>query len=423
MKKKVLVIGGGGREDAIAWKLGSSEKAGSVYSIPGNGGMARRALIPENIPFSNERVIRFAEEKKIDFAVVGPEQPLVEGLADGLRACGISVLGPCARGAMLEGSKVFAKNFMKKYNIPTASFEVFSEADDALDFLKSKESVVIKADGLCAGKGVYVCRAREEAFSAVKEIMQEKKFAGAGSRIIIEDMLRGEEASIIVLMSPGSYSVMLPSQDHKAAFESDKGPNTGGMGAYAPTGAVDSEILKKVEKKIIEPVAEGLKSEGIDYRGVLYIGLMIHDGDPMVLEFNVRFGDPETEAMLPLLKTDFIDILSAVENDEKIDLKWEDLVCVDVVLASGGYPGKYEKGKKIKITRENIPDGVQIFHAGTELKNGQLYTSGGRVLNVAACGRDIIQARNKAYEAIEKISFENMYYRKDIGYRELERRR
>ncbi len=421
MKANVLVVGGGGREDAIVWKLSRSDNTENLYCIPGNGGITRRALIPENFPSTNDSIIKFAKEKSMDFVVVGPEQPLAEGLADGLRALGISVLGPGSQGARLEGSKSFAKNFMKKYNVPTAEFEIFSDSTAALDYLKTKEKVVIKADGLCAGKGVYVCSSREEATAAVREIMQEKKFSEAGNKIIIEDMLRGEEASIIVLMSPDNYSVMLPSQDHKAVFEGDSGPNTGGMGAYAPTGAVNPEILKKVEKNIIGPVSDGLRRERIDYRGVLYIGLMICDGEPQVLEFNVRFGDPETEAMLPLLKTDFIELLSGVERDEKVILDWEKQVCVDVVLASGGYPGSYESGKKIKINREDMPEGVNIFHAGTQLKNGKLYTSGGRVLNVAARGNDIVEAVRKAYKAIESISFENMYFRKDIGHKEVKR--
>jgi len=421
-KADILVVGSGGREHALIKKLESSSGTGQIYAVHGNGGISRDAEILD-IDNDITMTVKAALERAVDLVVVGPELPLIHGLADACRKKDIKVFGPTKKAAKLEGSKIFAKGFMKRHNIPTADFEVFEDPDSAKEYLASANGSVIKADGLCAGKGVYVTEGKEEAFAAVDNLMVKKKFGKAGCRIIVEEKLVGEEASVIAIVSEKGYSLMLPSQDHKRAYDGDKGPNTGGMGAYAPTAAVSESVMKKVRKDIIEPVIEGLKAEGISYQGALYAGLMIKDNNPYVLEFNVRFGDPETEAILPLLESDILDVLLGSVENRDVKLKWKKGACVDVVLASKGYPGRYAKGKKIDFNFYSIPKDVEIYHAGTEYRDGSFYTSGGRVLNIAAIGEDIIQARKKAYRIINKINFEGMHFRKDIGIKEERRLR
>ncbi|MCD6413680.1 MAG: phosphoribosylamine--glycine ligase [Elusimicrobia bacterium] len=410
----VLVIGSGGREHALVWKIKQSPFAGKVFVAPGNGGISRDAKIFD-LPADFETLASFAENRKIGYVVVGPEVPLINGIADFFANRGIPVFGPSREAAMLEGSKIFAKKFMKKNRIPTAEFEIFDKPEDAIKFVKNRKNIVVKADGLCAGKGVVVCDTGEEAHNAIKRIMADKIFGSAGERIVIERKLVGEEASVLVLFSDKGYVPLIPARDHKPAFDGGRGPNTGGMGAYAPAiSAISEKISGKIEREIIKPLAEGIRREGISYFGVLYIGLMIVNGAPYVLEFNVRFGDPETQAILPLLKNDLMEVFMEMEDGGLPALVWENGFCVDVVLASGGYPGKCETGKKITFAK-NIPSDIMIFHAGTELKNGNFFTSGGRVLNVAACGGSLKKAREKVYGAVSKIGFEGMFYRKDIG--------
>ncbi|MCK4519996.1 MAG: phosphoribosylamine--glycine ligase, partial [Candidatus Omnitrophica bacterium] len=360
---------------------------------------------------------------------VGPEAPLVMGIVNRFEAKGLKIFGPKKELALLEGSKVFAKEVMRKYNIPTAEFKIFDDPVLAKEYIKKKSfPIVIKADGLAAGKGVIVAKTRSLAEEAINMIMVEKKFGSAGEKIIIEEYLEGEEASILIITDGDTIIPLIPSQDHKLVYDGDKGANTGGMGAYAPAPVVDKEILVQVEEKISVPLIEGFKREGNPYKGILYIGLMIKDNLPFVLEFNVRLGDPETQAILPKLKSDLVNlILKSIDNRlSEVELKWDKRFCLCVVLASGGYPAAYQKGKEIKgLEALKGVDDVFVFHAGTKLLNslpGQGFiTDGGRVLNIAALGRDIKEAQGKVYKAIENISFEKMHFRRDIGNKALNR--
>jgi phosphoribosylamine--glycine ligase len=415
----VLVIGGGGREHALTWKINKSDFVRKVYCTPGNGGIFQNAEVFD-IPMEFKRLGVFVREKKIDFILVGPEAPLVKGISDYFQAEGISIFGPTMSATRLEGSKIFAKNFMKENSIPTAHFEIFEDSKRAFDYLETKKEIVVKADGLCAGKGVVVAGDFSESRRAVEDIMDRKIFGEAGNRVLIEEKLTGEEASMLVLLNGENYSFLIASQDHKPVFDNDQGPNTGGMGAYAPASLIDGEILQKVDKKIMVPIIQGLKREGICYYGVLYLGLMIKDREPYVLEFNVRFGDPETQVVLPLMESDFMEVLLELERGEEPRLSWKSGYCVDVVLASGGYPGGYQKGKKISLP-ENINEQAILFHAGTQMGESGFYTSGGRVLNVSGLGEDIFRAREQAYKLIQNIHFEGMHYRRDIGQKEIDR--
>ncbi len=417
LKYNVLVLGAGGREHAIIKKLKESPYLDKIYAFPGNGGISQDAEIPE-ISDDFKTINSFVKEKNISIVIPGPEAYIVKGIKDYIE--GTFVFAPEKLSARLEGSKAFAKNFMKKYGIPTAPFEIFDEPEKAIDYLKTKKEIVVKADGLAGGKGAYVCNNFDESKEAVKQIMIEKKFGEAGNKVVIEEKLTGEEASILALISGENYAFFLPSQDHKQIYEGDRGPNTGGMGAYAPTTLIDNAILKKCEEKIIKRVIEGLIDEGLTYTGILYAGIMVYKNEPYVLEFNVRFGDPEIEALIPLLKSDLLETILLVKNQENFKLEWEKGYCVDVVLASKGYPGKYEKGKEIFISSE-IPDDIYIYHAGTVIRGNKLLTNGGRVLNIAGKGKRIKEAREKVYSAIKYISFENMYYRRDIGLKEEKR--
>jgi len=391
-KLNVLVLGSGGREHAICWKIKESSYLKKLFSIPGNGGISEVANVYEIKP-TLENIKRFVEEKEIDIVIPGPEKFLVDGVSDYLN---VPTFGPSKNASLLEGSKVFAKNFMKKYDIPTANFEIFDDPLKAKEYIKNKNNLVIKADGLCAGKGVFV---------------------------VIEEKLIGEEASILVLLNRENYTFLIPSQDHKQVYDGDRGPNTGGMGAYAPTKLIDDTIMKKIEDKIVKRLINGLKIEEINYCGVLYLGLMIVEKEPFVLEFNIRFGDPETQAILPLLEDDLLEIILKIMEGEKLKLKWKDGYSVCVVLASKGYPGEYEKGKEIKFSSRHVANSewkdIIVFHAGTKKKNGKFYTNGGRVLNI--CGREnsIKKARETVYSFIEEnVYFEGMHYRRDIGLKE-----
>ena len=371
------------------------------------------------------KLLDFAKDNKIDLTVVGPEGPLVKGIADVFNQNGLKVFGPSKDGAILEGSKVFSKNVMKKFNLATAGFKVFDNPVDAKKYLNEKGiPIVIKADGLAAGKGVIIPKTIEEGERAINSIMIEKVFGRSGDAIILEDCLEGEEASVLVFTDGKTIVPMESAQDHKRIFDNDIGPNTGGMGAYSPAPIVSKSVMDDVMKNVFGPLIDGLRKEGRVYKGVLYAGLMMTKNRPMVLEFNVRFGDPETQAILPRLKSDLVDImLACVEGTlDKIDVKWNKASCVSVVCASKGYPDKYEKNKEIMGLKEagEIRD-VIVFHAGTKSENGKIFTDGGRVLGVTSLGEDIKSAKVNAYKAVEKIKFEGMQYRKDIGDKAIKR--
>lgn len=418
---KVLVIGSGGREHCLVWKLAQSVLVDKIYCAPGNAGTA---LIAENVNISvldTPGLARFALNKKIDLTVVGPEAPLAAGIVDIFEKKGLKIFGPAGEMAMLEGSKVFAKEIMKKYKIPTAEFAVFDNAVKAEEYIVQKGvPIVIKADGLAAGKGVVVARTVAIAKEAVKAMLTDKLFGQAGQQIVIEHCLQGEEASILVFTDGDTVVPLVASCDHKRIYDGDTGPNTGGMGAYAPASWVDQALMRKVRDKICDPLMKGLKKDGKIYKGILYIGIMVKDGQPYVLEFNVRFGDPETQAVLPKLKSDLADImLKTIDNKlTGVKLDWDEKFCICVVMASGGYPGNYEKGKVISGL-EKIDD-VLVFHAGTEKnEDGRFITCGGRVLNIAAMDDTIPKAQKKVYDAVSRVSFDGMCYRKDIGNKAL----
>lgn len=416
---KVLVVGNGGREHAILWKVSQSPLVKGLYCAKGNGGTAKIAQNVSIEPTNVKALADFAQSEGIDFTIVGPEAPLVAGLVDEFESRGLKVFGPSQRASMLEGSKAFAKEFMQKYGIPTAEFHTFEDPQRAKNFIKDfGVPVVIKADGLASGKGVFVCKSYEEALRAIDNLMIKKALGEAGSKVVVEEFLEGEEASYIVMLNGDSYVPLPTSQDHKRLLDGDKGPNTGGMGAYSPNPFVDEVTEKAIRELIIERVIKGLREEGIYYRGFLYAGLMLTKDGPKVLEFNVRLGDPEAQPLLMRIKGDFLQILLDFYEGKPVSLEIDPRHTLCVVLASKGYPEKPEDGKEI-IGLEEVEkmEDVVVFHAGTELKNGRLYTKGGRVLNVCAWGKDLKEARERAYKAIEKINFEGMHYRKDIGYR------
>lgn len=372
----------------------------------------------------NELVKKFCDEKKIDLVIIGPETPLARGITDVLEKAGIKVCGPTYAASRMESSKIFAKQLMGRYDIPTARFRIFDDAKKAEDYIKaSSMPIVIKADGLAGGKGVFVCNDRDEATGAVNAMLREKVFGAAGNKIIIEECLEGEELSAIVLTDGGNILPLESSQDHKRIYDGDKGPNTGGMGAYSPAPAAKGSIFKEINETILKPTIDGLASEGINYKGILYAGLMITKDGPKVLEYNVRLGDPETQAILPRMKTDFVELIMASLDGtlDKQKIEWDRRDCVCVVLASKGYPGKYEKDKEIDGLEEAAKEGAMVFHAGTKYENGKILTSGGRVLNVVSMGGGIKEAIANTYRAVEKISFDGMYYRHDIAHRALNR--
>ncbi|RMG73382.1 MAG: phosphoribosylamine--glycine ligase [Nitrospirae bacterium] len=422
---KVLVVGGGGREHAIVWKLSQSKRVEKIYCAPGNAGISELAECVD-IPLNDmEGLVNFAKYEWIDMTIVGPEDPLSKGIVDQFEKNGLKVMGPRKDAAEIEASKVYAKEFMKKYNIPTAEYRVFTSYLHAEEYVRMKGApIVIKADGLAAGKGVIVAKTVDEAIDALKRIMKDRAFGSAGDRVVVEECLSGEEASYLVFTDGETILPMASSQDHKRVFDNDQGPNTGGMGAYSPAPVVTREVEEKILEKVMKPAIRGLKREGRKYKGVLYAGLMIKDGEPYVLEFNCRFGDPETQPLLTRLDTDLLEIALAI-SEEKLSsmvLEWKPEASVCVVAASGGYPGSYEKGKPIKgLDAVKAMEKVVVFHAGTAFRDGEIVTSGGRVLGVTALGKDIKEARDRAYSAIEKIEFEGMHYRRDIAQKALKR--
>ena len=419
---KVLIIGNGGRESTIAWKLSQSKKVGKIFIAPGNGGTLKYG---ENIDIAVDDIrglIKFAKENTIDLTVVGPELPLTLGIVDEFEKEGLKAFGPSKLAAQLEGSKEFSKDLMKKYDIPTAEYGTFTEYEDAKKYLEEKGApIVIKADGLAAGKGVIVALTMEEARVGLKTIMEDKKFGKSGSKVVIEEFMDGEEASILAFTDGNTIVPMVSSQDHKRIYDGDKGPNTGGMGTYSPAPIVTEEMNKKVYETILKPTIDGLKKEGIKYKGILYAGLMIMEDEVKVVEFNARFGDPETQVVLSRLESDLFKIFMAVveEKLDEIEIKWDNEAAVCVVMAAGGYPESYKKGDKITGIETAEESGLLVFHAGTKKENNEILTNGGRVLGVVGKDKTIKDAVKKVYSNIDEIKFEDKYYRKDIAYRAL----
>ena len=422
---KVLVVGSGGREHALVWKISKSSLVKKIYCAPGNGGIAGLAELVDIKAEDINGLKNFALKERIDLTVVGPEVPLALGITDIFRKSGLKIFGPSKKASQLESSKFFAKALMRKYNIPTADFSVFESPEPAIKFVKQKNRpLVIKADGLCAGKGVFVCAGTDEQVQAINTIFNDKAFRACADKIIIEEKLEGEEASIIVVTDGKNVVSMASSQDHKRIFDEDLGPNTGGMGAYSPAPVVTEEIFSRVQNEVIIPTIKGMAKEGIPYEGVLYAGIMITDSGPKVLEFNVRFGDPETQAILPRLKTDLIEIILKTweGNLAGVSLQWDKRPCVCVVMASGGYPGKYENDKVITgLELAKKQKDIFVFHAGTKAQGNQIVTCGGRVLGVTGLGEDIKDAIDKTYFVVDRIKFDRVFYRRDIGKRALEK--
>lgn len=412
----ILVIGGGGREHALCYKIAQSEKVDKIYCAPGNGGIENVAENVEIAVNDFEKLLAFSKEKSIDMVVVGPEDPLAYGIADLFLENGIKVFGPRKNAAMLEASKEFSKKFMVKYDIPTAKYESFTDYEKAISAIeKFSYPLVVKADGLCAGKGVLICKDKKEAELAIEEILLDKKFSDQGNKIVIEEFLEGIEASLLCIVSKNKLFPMESAKDYKRIYENDEGLNTGGVGCYSPNQLFTKDLEEKIKLEILDKISEGLQKENLEFCGVLFIGLMIGKEGPKVLEFNVRFGDPETEVVLPRLKSDLMEIFEkAIDGSlKKSDLVWKDEKCVTVVLTSEGYPEKYEKGKLIEI--EKLPEEIILFHNGTKMKENKLYTNGGRVLSVTALGDSYDDAREKIYKNIDKIKFEGKRFRRDIA--------
>jgi len=415
----VLLVGGGGREHAIAWKLRQSKKMARLYIAPGNPGTAK---IGTNVDISDtdlDGIVQFARNQQIDFAVIGPEDPLSAGLVDRLAAAGIRAFGPSKEAAQLEADKSFAKHIMRANSIPTAESRVFSDYEDAKAYIASRdEPVVIKASGLAKGKGVFVCEDPADGILAAEKIMVNRIFGSAGAKIIVEDKLLGQEVSILAFVDGRNIYVMESAQDHKPIGEGDTGPNTGGMGAYSPAPIVTDALMDQIIREILVPTVDGMNRNDTPYKGVLYAGLMITQGGPRVLEYNARFGDPETQPILMRMKSDLLEVMEAVCDGRlsEVEIQWDQRPAVCVVMASGGYPDAYEKGKKISGLDEaaRMKD-VMVFQAGTAYKDGHLVTAGGRALNVTAIGDTIAQAKARAYEAVDQIHFDGAYYRRDIA--------
>ena len=416
----ILVIGGGGREHAIVRKLKESPRTGKLYCAPGNGGIAKDAECVAIGAMDIPAVVAFAKEKKIDLVFVAPDDPLAAGMFDALEKEGIPAFGPRANAAVIEASKVFSKDLMKRYHIPTAQYEVFSEPAEAIAWIEKNNRfpIVVKADGLALGKGVLICPDFEAAKAAVKEIMEDKVFGASGSRVVVEEFLTGPEVSVLAFTDGHCVKPMVSSKDHKRALDNDEGLNTGGMGTISPNPYYTDAIAKECMETIFLPTIEAMNKEGRPFKGCLYFGLMITPDGPKVIEYNARFGDPETQVVLPRLKTDFVDIVMAVVEERLSDLTiaWSDEACACVVMASGGYPGHYEKGIAIEGLDENGQvDGAVVYHAGTALRDGKFVTNGGRVLGVTALGDTLPQALEKAYAAVGKIHWDGVHYRHDIG--------
>lgn len=414
---KVLIVGSGGREHALLWKIAQHNQEN--YSAPGNAGMEKMSTC---IPLKAEEVEKladFAQNEGIDFTLPGPEAPLVAGIVDEFQKRGLRIFGPSQKAALLEGSKVFAKLLMREHNIPTADFEVFDSPSQARAYIERKGTpIVVKADGLCGGKGSFVCPDKESAFRAVEEIMEQKVFGSAGDKVVVEERLTGEEVSFMLLSDGETLLPLQPAQDYKRAYDEDKGPNTGGMGSYSPVPFFPPYLQEEVIQRIAIPTIKAMRDKGTPFVGVLYIGLILTSEGPKVLEFNVRFGDPETQCVLPRMEGNLLEVLHACTEGrlKEISLQWSEEKCICVVMASSGYPGKYETGKEIKGLEEAEKiDKVVVFHAGTKKDDGRIVTAGGRVLGVTALGEDFKSARERVYTAISKISFQGAFYRRDIG--------
>ncbi|RPF47079.1 phosphoribosylamine--glycine ligase [Thermodesulfitimonas autotrophica] len=420
---KVLVVGGGGREHALVWKISQSPRVERIFCAPGNAGIAQHAACVGIKAEDVAGLLDFARREGIDLTVVGPEAPLSAGIVDAFEAAGLRIFGPRQAAARLEASKVFAKELMLKYGVPTAEAAIFDAPADAIRYVRARGGpCVVKAEGLAAGKGVVVADDPAAAEAAIRHIMEEKAFGAAGERVLVEERLAGEEASVLAFTDGETVLPLLPAQDHKPVFDGDKGPNTGGMGAYAPAPAVTPALLKQIETEILLPVVRGLRAEGIVYKGVLYAGLMLTTAGPRVLEFNVRFGDPEAQPLLYLLRSDLVAVMEAVLAGKlgEVKLDWHPGAAVCVVLAAAGYPGSYRKGDVIEGL-EDVPPDAMVFHAGTAVVDGKLVTAGGRVLGVTARGPDVRAAIARAYAAVAKIKFAGMHYRRDIGQKALAR--
>jgi len=424
---KVLIVGGGGREHALAWKVAQSEKVDTVFVAPGNPGTSSEDKI-SNVDIAVENISAlkvFAENEEIDLTIIGPENPLVDGIVDKFQQAGLSCFGPSKDAAILEGSKSFSKDFLQRHNIPTAEYQVFTEVDAANEYVKAKGApIVVKADGLAAGKGVIIAMTENEAFVAIEDMLAGNKFGEAGHRVVIEEFMRGEEASFIVMSDGKNILPLASSQDHKARDEGDEGPNTGGMGADSPVPVVTDEMHDRIMQEVIEPTFRGMAEEGREYVGFLYAGVMITaDGTPRVLEFNCRFGDPETQPIMMRLKSDLVQLcqtaLAGKLNEVTAD--WDQRAALGVVLASTGYPASASKGDLISGLDNDFPAGTKIFHAGTARQDNAVVTTGGRVLCVTSLGETVSQAQQSAYQAVAKVSWEGMFYRKDIGYRAIKR--
>ena len=418
---KILIIGSGGREHTMAWKLRRSSKVTEVICVPGNGGMDGIARCVAANPEDFEAVTKLARDEGVDYVLIGPEAPLAAGIVDHLKAAGVRVFGPTRGAALLESSKVFAKDFMIRHNIPTAGYSAYNDAESALAHLRSPETkypLVVKADGLAAGKGVVVAKNADEASDAVRRIMIDREFGAAGDRLVIEDCLCGIEASYIVFTDGKTVLPAAAARDHKAIFDNDEGPNTGGMGTYSADDILGTELEKEVLARVIQPVIDGMRAEGAPFQGFLYAGLMLTANGPQVLEFNVRMGDPECQVILPRLESDFAELIAALCEERLADYKaaWSPGAAVCVVLSSKGYPGPYEKGKVIAgIETAEEDQQVAVFHAGTRRKGDAVLTEGGRVLGVTAVDGDLASAIKRAYAAVDKIHFDGMYFRRDIG--------
>ena len=421
---KVLVVGGGGREHALVRKIKEAKKVDEIFCTPGNGGISYDAKCFDVAATDIDGVVNLAKEIKADLVVVAPDDPLVAGMVDALNEAGFKTFGPRANAAIIEGSKVFSKELMQKYNIPTAEYKVFDNAEEAIDYIKERNEfpTVIKADGLALGKGVIIPENLEDAIAGVKEIMEDKIFGASGNNIVVEEFLTGPEVSVLAFTDGKCVKPMVSSMDHKRALDGDKGLNTGGMGTVSPNPYYTQEVAKECMDKIFMPTINAMNNEGRTFKGCLYFGLMITPKGPKVIEYNCRFGDPETQVVLPRLKTDIVDIFEAIDNEtlSDLDVEWSDDACACVIMASGGYPKSYPKGIEITGLSNGQLDGVTVYHAGTKLQDNKLVTSGGRVLGVTALGDTLENALKKSYDAVEKIHFEGAHYRRDIGKRALD---
>ena len=416
---KVLIVGSGGREHVIAWKVSKSSKVDKIYCAPGNAGISQIEECVNIGAMESDKLVAFAKEKEIDLTIIGMDDPLVGGVVDEFEKAGLRVFGPRKNAAILEGSKAFSKDLMKKYNIPTASYETFNSPEEASKYLEtSKYPIVLKADGLALGKGVLICNTKEEALEGVKELMLDKKFGSSGDTIVVEEFMTGREVSVLSFVDGKNIKIMTSAQDHKRAMDGDKGLNTGGMGTFSPSPFYTAEVDEFCKKYVYQATVDAMAKEGREFKGVIFFGLMLTSEGPKVLEYNARFGDPEAQVVLPRMKNDIIDVFNACVDGtlDKIDLQFEDNAAVCVVLASEGYPVKYEKGLEISgLDKFEGSDEYFAFHAGTKLQDGKFVTNGGRVLGITAKGKDLVTARKNAYEATKWVEFDNKYMRNDIG--------